>query len=123
MNEHLKQIAAVALLLSWLCCFGNIVNAGSSDRTKPPYASDKSLSEPTVFAPGIISTGDYDSHPAFTPDGRTLYFVRSNPNFSFWTILVSHFQKGKWSEPEVAPFSGQYSDADPFIAPDARYSF
>lgn len=78
------------------------------------------MSEPAIFAKGVISAGDYDSHPAFTPDGRTLYFVRSAPNFHFWTIFVSRFQNGKWSTPEVAPFSGQYADADPFITADGK---
>lgn len=87
---------------------------------QPPYASNIPLTEPTIFGQGVISGGDFDSHPAFTPDGRTLYFVRSAPNFNFWTIFVSHFVNGRWSEPEVAPFSGQYSDADPFITADGK---
>jgi Tol biopolymer transport system component len=82
------------------------------------------LSEPAVFGEGVISTGDFDSHPAFTPDGKTLFFLRSTPTFSLWTILVSRFQNGRWNEPEVAPFSGQYSDADPFITTDgSRFYF
>src|SRR6185503_5312837 len=85
---------------------------------KHPYASDKPLSEPTVFGDGIISTGSFDSHPAFTPDGKTLYFLRSTPNFNLWTIVLSHFERGRWNTPEVASFSGQYSDADPFITAD-----
>lgn len=85
---------------------------------KHPYASEKPLSEPAIFADGIVSTGDFESHPAFTPDGKTLYFLRSTPNFNLWTILVSRFENGKWHTPEIAPFSGQYSDADPFITSD-----
>jgi Tol biopolymer transport system component len=73
---------------------------------------------PVIFGEGVVSTGDYETHPAFTPDGRELYFVKSTPTFSFWTILVSRFADGRWSEPQVAPFSGQYSDADPFITAD-----
>jgi WD40 repeat protein len=90
--------------------------AKKTDETKPPYAADRPLMDATVFGDGVISTGEFDSHPAFTPDGKTLYFLRSTPTFSFWTILVSRFDKGKWSTPETAPFSGQYSDADPFIS-------
>ena len=60
----------------------------------------------------------FDSHPAFTPDGKTLYFLRSTPTFSLWTIVFSQFANGRWTAPEVAPFSGQYSDADPFITSD-----
>lgn len=89
-----------------------------------PYRSEKPLPEPTVFGDGIISTGIFDSHPAFTPDGNTLYFVRSTPNFSIWTIVFSRFANGRWGTPEVAPFSGQYSDADPFITADgSRFYF
>ena len=79
--------------------------------------------QPALFAPGIISTGGFESHPAFTPDGRTLYFVKSTPNFSFWTICVSHRTNGAWSRPEVAPFSGRYSDADPFITRDGAHLY
>ncbi len=90
---------------------------------KPPYASNQPLVEPRIFGEGVISTGDFDSHPAFAPDGKTVYFVRSTPNFNLWTILVSHFVNGRWTSPEVAPFSGQYSDADPFITADGRHLY
>ena len=88
--------------------------------SEPPYASKQPLPEPTIFGNGIVSTGDFDSHPAFTPDGRTLYFLRSSPTFNFWTIVVSRFENNKWSEAEVIPISGQYRDADPFITSDGK---
>lgn len=87
------------------------------------YATTKLISEPTIFAPGAISTGDYEVCPQFTPDGTTFYFVKSTPGFNFWTIVSSHFGKGHWSDPQVAPFSGQYSDADPFITADGKRMF
>ena len=86
----------------------------------PPYASKQPLTEPAIFASGVISTADFDSHPAFTPDGKTLYFLRSSPTFNFWTIVVSHFENNHWSAPEVLPISGQYRDADPFITRDGK---
>lgn len=76
--------------------------------------------EPELLAPGVVSTGDYDSHPAFSPDGSELYFLKSTPSFDFWTIVVSsHGPKG-WGQPRMAAFSGRYSDADPFITADGR---
>ena len=103
--------------------FGLNIRAQKPPQARHPYASGNPISEPFVFGNGVISTGDFDSHPAFTPDGETLYFVRSTPNFNFWTILVSHFERGTWGTPEVAPFSGQYSDADPFITPDGSHFY
>lgn len=91
--------------------------------TRGPSRPAAAAGVPTLFAPGIISTGGFESHPAFTADGRTLYFVKSTPSFSFWTICVSRLANGRWSEPEVAPFSGQYSDADPFITRDGRHFY
>ncbi len=105
----MKFLLALALLVPCASLMAN-----------PPYASEVALTEPTIFGKGVISGGDYDSHPAFTPDGTTPYFLRSAPNFGFWTIFVSRFENGKWSSPEVAPFSGQYSDADPFITVDGK---
>ena len=88
-----------------------------------PYNVDKPLSEPALFAEGIVSTGEYESHPAFTPDGRTLYFVKSTPQFTDWKIYVSEFKEGRWSAPKFAPFSGKHRDADPFITSDGKQLF
>lgn len=76
--------------------------------------------QPHIFAEGVISTGDHDSHPAFSPDGRTLLFVKMAPDFSKWTLFVSYHRNNAWSEPEIAPFSGQYWDADPFFTKDGK---
>ena len=75
--------------------------------------------EPQVFAPGVISGAAHDSAPAFTPDGRTVYFGRGNNASDF--ILVSHLVKAKWSEPVIAPFSGSWLDMEPAMAPDGTY--
>jgi len=76
--------------------------------------------QPRIFAEGVISTGDHESHPAFSPDGRMLMFVKMAPDFSKWTLFVSYDGKSGWSEPEIAPFSGQYWDADPFFTKDGK---
>jgi hypothetical protein len=116
-----RRRLAAALLAAALCCAACVGRASArqaSAAPAPPYATEKPLNEPRLFAEGVISTGDYDSHPAFAPDGRTLYFLKSSPDFGFWTIVVSRFEAGRWGAPEVAPFSGLYSDADPFVTAD-----
>lgn len=74
---------------------------------------------PQVFAPGIISGPASDLSPAFTPDGRTVFFTRANSSQS--TILVSHLSRGTWSTPEIASFSGEWRDLEPTMAPDGSY--
>ncbi|MGH7646656.1 MAG: hypothetical protein ACREND_00950 [Gemmatimonadaceae bacterium] len=74
---------------------------------------------PTIFAPGVISGPANDMSPAFTPDGRTVFFTRSNSSQS--TIVVSHFSNGKWSAPTIASFSGKWRDLEPTMAPDGSY--
>jgi hypothetical protein len=76
-------------------------------------------SPPTVVAPGVISGPAHDSAPAFTPDGKTVYFTRSNPAAS--TILVSHRTAVGWSTPAIAPFSGEWNDMEPAMAPDGSF--
>lgn len=103
-----------------------VVPLALAQSAKPPghpYASQTPVIQPTVFGPGVISTGAFDSHPAFTPDGATIYFLRSTPNFNHWTILSAQYRKGRWNTPAVVPFSGQYSDADPFITPDGAHLY
>jgi Tol biopolymer transport system component len=92
----------------------------STAQTSKSYDAPSPLNEPRIFAEGVISTGDYDSHPAFSPDGNTLYFVKMGPDLSKWTIFVSNFKNGKWTNPEIAPFSGHYWDADPFFDKDGN---
>jgi len=94
--------------------------AGVQASEPPPYCAAGPLPEPALFAEGVISTGEFESHPAFTPDGRTLYFVRSTPEFTGWTIHVTQHADGRWSAPKVASFSGKHRDADPFITADGK---
>jgi Tol biopolymer transport system component len=72
-----------------------------------------------VFAPGVISGPAHDAAPAFTPDGRTVYFSRNNSAAS--TILVSRRRAEGWSRPALAPFSGQWNDMEPALAPDGSF--
>lgn len=79
--------------------------------------------EPAIFGDGVISTRDYESSITIAPDGKVAYFVKSTPDLSFRVILMSRFEKGKWTTPEVAPFSGEYSDSDPCFSPDGTRLF
>ena len=72
-----------------LALFLVTASAQRPDRNLPPYASTTPLSQPTIFGAGIISTGEYDTHPASHLMVEPL-LPPQQPNFNLWTILVSH---------------------------------
>ena len=74
---------------------------------------------PTIFAPGVISGPANDTATTFAPDGRTVYFTRSNDEDA--DILTSHFDGARWSLPTLASFSGHWRDLEPAMAPDGSY--
>ena len=74
------------------------------------------------LAAEVLATSDDELNSTFTPDGQTVYFSKDLGG-RFGVIMVSRQRGGKWSSPEVVTFSGQYSDYDPFIAPDGSRLF
>ena len=92
--------------------------AAAASVAQPPRAVAE------LFGRGVFSTGDYELPPTFSRDGRTAYFTVSTPLYGRMRfIMETHLQGGRWSEPEVAPFSGQYDDADPYFSPDGSKLF
>jgi Tol biopolymer transport system component len=78
---------------------------------------------PELYAPGEVSTADDELNAAFSPDQKTLFFSKSAPSNRMGVILVSHLKGSHWSTPEIAPFSGHYSDYDPFVTHDGAHIF
>jgi WD40-like Beta Propeller Repeat len=97
--------------------------ASAAPSTPAPYAARGSASRPVLFGAGLVSTGHDDAHVSFSPDGRTMYFLRDSPDFANWTVLVSRFDGQRWSPPEVAPFSGRWNDGDVTVTRDGGRIF
>lgn len=74
---------------------------------------------PEIFAPNIISTGMSEINAVFSPDFKEFYYSIRMPNGQL-VIMVLKNDGSKWTQPEVAPFSGDYPDADPFITYDGN---
>ena len=74
---------------------------------------------PEIFSPAIVSGPAHDSAPAFSPDGREVYFTRSSSSLSI--IMVSHRLAQGWSEPVIAPFSGEWLEMEPAFSPDGHF--
>lgn len=121
-----KTNMRLALSAFSVICFLITVYAasfGSPAQSRAPYGSDKPLPAAKLFAEGSInSTGD-DYGPTFTPDGKTIFFVKRTNRQGAETIVSSSFEGGKWSAPQAAPFSGKGLDKEPFISPDGKRLF
>jgi WD40-like Beta Propeller Repeat len=78
-----------------------------------------SAPSPQIFAPGVVSGPANDGSPTFSPDGNTIFFTRSSVQWS--AIVESHKVHGRWSQPTLAPFSGEWSDSSPAMSPDGSY--
>ena len=120
----MSRRATVSILTAILVALG-ASGGGSAGGQKPPRAAPDGFAA-RLFAPGVISTEADEVGAAFHPDGRTLYFTRRSPTTSTPTvsvIFVSRFENGRWSMPEVAPFSGRYRDSSPAISPDGSRLF
>ena len=83
-------------------------------------ATNDEISEPEMVGEGVISTDEDEFGGGPTPDGKTMIFCRSAAPHYLYVMGESHFVDGKWSKPEMLPFSGQYRDTDPVIAPDGK---
>jgi Tol biopolymer transport system component len=76
-----------------------------------------------IFLPNHVSTNLYERDMALAPDGKTMYFTIQLPSGFQSIAFCKKDKKGKWTTPEVAPFSGMYSDLEPAFSPDGKKLF
>jgi len=75
---------------------------------------------PEMIGEGVLSTPDDEFGATPSPDGKTIYFDKTVPPHYLYIICESHLVNGKWSAPEVMPFSGIYRDSDPVLSADGN---
>ncbi len=71
---------------------------------------------PVIFAKGKVSIGKENGAITFSSDGKELWFGRKSPPRIYFIKKIGD----EWSEPELAPFSGKYSDLHPQLSPDGK---
>src|SRR5262249_32586090 len=117
----LLPITRFLLLCSALAASGLAISA-----QRAPYAAGH-VTSPRLFAEGVISTEDDEINGSFSPDGSEYFFAKVNLSTTFprlGILCVSRFRHGRWSEPEVLPFSGgQHLDLSPRMSPDGTTMF
>lgn len=85
------------------------------------YFSQNADTSAQLFAEGIISKSYQELNSVFSPDGKEFYYTVADPGRNFYAIMVYIQDENEiWQGPEIASFSGQYSDADPYITSDNK---
>lgn len=73
-----------------------------------------------IFCNEIISDGLSNRDFTISPDGNEIFFSVQHSKFLTSTILYMYKRKGKWSMPEVAPFSGKSRDLEAAFSADGK---
>ncbi|MBN2135210.1 MAG: PD40 domain-containing protein [Acidobacteria bacterium] len=73
-------------------------------------------SAPEIFLPGIVSTGLDEFDICISPDGNEIFYTVFVDGVG--AIITVKNSEGIWSHPEVASFSGKYSDLSPIFHPN-----
>ncbi|MCK4537178.1 MAG: PD40 domain-containing protein [Candidatus Krumholzibacteria bacterium] len=122
MNKSIITAALFVIMALDLSCGGK--GEDGSDRSTSAYLGMKPPGTmPVVFAPGIVSTDENELDAAMTRDGSEFYFSRRMRDRKYHIMVTSRSVDGSWSVPEIAPFSGTFSEANPFISPDGKKMF
>lgn len=77
-----------------------------------------------LFEQKNISTNSVEYSSSFSSSGTEIYFTRSKGKWGTGNLKSSIYysvkNNGKWSTPELAPFSGQFDDSDPHLSTDGN---
>jgi Tol biopolymer transport system component len=84
------------------------------------HAGAASGAEAEHWTPKALRSDEYESSPAFTPDGREMFLMRADRSFANYRLLHSRCTATGWSAPQPAPFAAPAPalEADPFVTPD-----
>lgn len=110
-------------VISLACLFLFADGARNLSPATPPKEKKEAAIVPEMIGEGVISTPDDEFGGTPAPDGKTLYFDKTVPAHYLYVLCESKLVNGKWSKPEVLPFSGEWRDSDAVLSPDGETMF
>ena len=79
---------------------------------------------PQLFEEGIVSTAMSERDMAISPDGKEMFYTVQVRPAMFQALIYRHkLENGRWSAPQIAGFSGHYSDLEPAFSADGKKLF
>lgn len=115
---------SVRIIFLFICFFIQNLLLAQNEVTGKYFGQKPPGIIPEIFAPGFISTNEWEAAGCFSPDGTEYYFTRrpneqGADNRIFFTKLVN----GKWTTPALAPFAKDLFEFESFISPDGKKLF
>ena len=84
-----------------------------------PYLNQKTPGLiPEPFAPGVVSTDNWEASGVFTPDLKEFYFIREvgeTEEEKAMKFIVYRYKNNEWQDSIISPRVGE-----PFISPDGK---
>ena len=106
----------IALLLSTLIMSCTSFHQNESPALESPYLGQTPPGlMPKAFAPGIVTTENWEYGGVFTPDLKEFYFIRVAEGNEEQEFVVFQNKNNRWEESVISSRVGQ-----PFIAPDGK---
>jgi hypothetical protein len=115
-----KRITFIGLFFLVILCLVNCKQQGEFPILIGEYLGQEPPGmEGELFAPGIMSTGLSELNAAFFPGGKEVIYSVGVGAMK-WALIMIREENGRWTKPEVAPFSGEYGGVDPFVSFDGN---
>jgi hypothetical protein len=91
---------------------------------KGPYLGQNSPARiAEIFGPGVISTQHREHGITLNPQGDEIYFTRRISKEQGNRIYYMRMDKGRWSNPVLAPFAKFCRESSPNFSPDGNRLF
>ena len=119
---HKRTLILITTLVCSTHAFSTQSYENWPDVAGPYFGQEPPGMTAKMFAPGVISTDRSEVNSVFSPDRNEFYFTTWSIEIGT-KIMVTSLVDGRWTAPEVAPFSNHPSDVDPAFSNDGKRVF
>ncbi|NOT74911.1 MAG: hypothetical protein HOP08_08270 [Cyclobacteriaceae bacterium] len=117
-----KSTGLYLKVVIYFTLFGVIASCWGYKTTNVVYPFPRPDSISMQFLPGTVTSNVLDFNLAYSPDGKSFYFGRSEQGK--WVLFVTTFDGNAWNKPVHPAFNDlRYSEADPVFAQDGALYF
>ncbi|UCE23915.1 MAG: PD40 domain-containing protein, partial [Candidatus Zixiibacteriota bacterium] len=122
--QELIILAVLMCAASMSCQNTSQADNFSGQEQKVPFLGQPTPGpSPELFAPGLVSRGYHELGITISPSGDECFYVTANNKYPQYVIIRVKRDGEAWLAPEVASFSGYYSDYRPYFSPDGTRLF